>query len=110
MTDRDVVERVPQQFGTAVMAIDRGRYRTEFAASLKGEGAVEFMKDLKPLMGNRRQHAIDAPFAAIARPVGNSISRWLRKFEFLWLAGWLEGEGSFLAPPLRILAGLAFRG
>jgi hypothetical protein len=68
MTDRDVVERVAQQFGTAVMAIDKGRYRTEFAATLKGERAVAFMADIRPLMGMRRQQAIDAAFGSYRPP------------------------------------------
>jgi len=57
MTDRDVVERVAKLFGTKVLAIDKGRYRTEYAATLKGSRAVAFMADIKPLMGSRRQRA-----------------------------------------------------
>lgn len=68
MTDRDVVERVATQFGTAVMANDKGRYRTEFAATLKGERAVAFMRDIKPLMGERRQEAIDSALQCYCPP------------------------------------------
>lgn len=68
MTDRDVVERVAQQFGTAVMAIDKGKYRTEFAATLKGERAVAFMADIRPWMGTRRQHAIDSAVSCYRPP------------------------------------------
>lgn len=159
MTDRDVVERVAQLFGTAVMAIDKGRYRTEFAATLKGERAVAFMADIRPLMGMRRQQAIDAAVGSYRPPVrklsfeiaeeirrraatGDSVASlaieyevarqtiypilkdeiyrsppsrpwrnsnlelprvnappWMSPAEVHWLAGWLEGEGSFLAPP-----------
>jgi hypothetical protein len=159
MTDRDVVERVAQQFGTAVMAIDKGKYRTEFAATLKGEGAVAFMTDIRPLMGMRRQKAIDSALNRYLPPVrklsfeiakeirrraaaGESVASlateyevarqtiypilkdeiyrappsrpwrnsklelprvdtppWMSPAELHWLAGWLEGEGSFLAPP-----------
>ena len=159
MIDRDVVERVAQQFGTAVMAIDKGRYRTEFAATLKGERAVAFMADIRPLMGMRRQQAIDAAFGSYRPParklnfeiaeeirrrasVGESVASlaikygvarqtiypilkdqiyrvppsrpwrtsnlelprvdtpsWMSLAELHWLAGWLEGEGSFMAPP-----------
>lgn len=159
MTDRDVVERVAQQFGTAVMAIDKGKYRTEFAATLKGEGAVAFMTDIKPLMGMRRQQAIDSAVSRFRPPArklsfeiaeeirqrastGESVASlaieyevarqtiypilrgeiyrappprpwrnsklelprvntpsWMSPAELHWLAGWLEGEGSFLAPP-----------
>lgn len=159
MTDRDVVERVAQEFGTAVMAIDKGRYRTEFAATLKGERAVAFMADIRPLMGTRRQHAIDSAVSCYRPPVrklsfeiaeeirrrasaGESVASlaieyevarqtiypilkdeiyraprsrpwrnsnlelpetdtpsWMSPAELHWLAGWLEGEGSFMAPP-----------
>ncbi len=159
MTDRDVVERVAQQFGTTVMAIDKGKYRTEFAATLKGERAVAFMADIRPLMGTRRQHAIDSAVSCYCPPVrklsfeiakeirrrastGESVASlaieyevarqtiypilrgeiyrappsrpwrdlepelprvdtpsWMSLTELHWLAGWLEGEGSFMAPP-----------
>jgi hypothetical protein len=159
MTDRDVVERVAQLFDTAVMAIDKGKYRTEFAATLKGKRAVALMADIRPLMGERRQHAIDSAVSCyrpqirklsfeIAEEIrrraaaGNSVAslameydvarqtiypivrgdiyrappsrpwryadpelpkvdtpHWMSPAELHWLAGWLEGEGSFLAPP-----------
>lgn len=159
MTDRDVVERVAKLFGTKVLAIDKGRYRTEYAATLKGSRAVAFMADIKPLMGSRRQRAIDLAVRCYAPPRrklnfsdaeeirrrskdGESVaslaisygvarqtiypilqSRLYRQQptrpwcnldgilpeatplpeissrELHWLAGWLEGEGSFLAPP-----------
>lgn len=160
MTDRDVVERVAAMFGTRVLSIDKGRYRTEYAATLKGSRAVTLMSELKPMMGSRRQRAIDSALAAYSPPTrkldfvkaeqirrrhdgGETASALARSFavthptvravlkrriynapeqtrwrepasflrvipslpgdlslpEFLWLAGWLEGEGSFLAPP-----------
>ncbi len=159
MTDRDVVERVAACFGTKVLAIDKGRYRTEYAATIKGSRAIEIMADIRPLMGNRRQRAIHAARSAYAPPPrklnfkaaeeirhcfidGESVSSLARtyrvrpqtirpilrgeiyasaplapwrdpprdslyavppsgfsKAELFWLAGWLEGEGSFLAPP-----------
>jgi hypothetical protein len=159
MTDRDVVERVAKLFGTKVLAIDKERYRTEYAATLKGSRAVAFMADIKPLMGSRRQRAIDSAVRCYAPPKrklnfsdaeeirrrfadGESVAslaisykvarqtiypilqdRFYRQppprpwrqsdgmlpeatpppeissRELHWLAGWLEGEGSFLAPP-----------
>lgn len=158
MTDQDVVERVAACFGTKVHAIDRGTYRTEYAATIKGSRAVELMADLKPLMGNRRRRAIQdtvsdytPPHRKLSFEVANeirgrfaqgesiaSLSRayhvrpqtvrpilrgeiyssppltpWrdaphdlraaippsgISQAEFYWLAGWLEGEGSFMAP------------
>jgi hypothetical protein len=60
MTDRDVVERVASCFGSKVLAIDRGSHRTEYAATLKGARGVAFMSDIRCLMGERRQGAINA--------------------------------------------------
>jgi Helix-turn-helix domain of resolvase len=159
MTDRDVVAQVAKLFGTRVMTNDKGHYRTEYAATLKGSGAVALMTDIKPLMGSRRQQAIESAIQDYAPPRrkltlskaeeirrrfanGESVatlaisyrvarqtiypilqrriystptSRLWRKpkvvlaetsppsgmspEELFWLAGWLEGEGSFLAPP-----------
>src|SRR3954454_13630900 len=55
MTDRDVVERVAERFGTAIIAIDKGRYRTEYATTIKGSRAARLMADLRMLMGKRRR-------------------------------------------------------
>lgn len=159
MTDRDVVERVAACFGTKVLSIDKGRYRTEYAATLKGRRAVELMLDVRPLMGDRRRHAIDRASQAYVPPrrkldfesateirdrfaAGATVSSLAGAFdvtrqtirpilrgeiyaaaplcpwremsqelpcllappgifpsELYWLAGWLEGEGSFIAPP-----------
>ncbi len=158
MTDRDIIERVAICFGTQVLAIDKGRYRTEFAATMKGSRAVTFMTDVRSLMGDRRRLAIDAAIQAYDPPrrkldfeaaeeirrrsvdgeTTSSLARayrvtpqtirpilrgeiyasapptpWrdaqnlplvvphsdLSQAEIYWLAGWLEGEGSFMAPP-----------
>jgi hypothetical protein len=159
MTDRDVVERVAALFGTAVMENDKGRYRTEFAATLKGGTAVAFMRDIKPVMGKRRREAIDSALCGYHPPrrkldfdaaeeirgraaAGESVASlartyavarqtiypildgriyaapssrpwrdcvpslppvdtppWMSSAELHWLAGWLEGEGSFQSPP-----------
>ena len=158
MTDRDVIERVAAMFGTSLQAIEKGRYRREFAAVAKGSRAVALMKDLQPLMGERRRCAIGAALDVYEPPMhrlsfskaceirrryaaGESISQLARMFDvarstirpvlsnqiyttpqpmpwretghlesgpkselfdpldLAWLAGWLEGEGSFMAPP-----------
>jgi hypothetical protein len=159
-TDRDVVERVAERFGTGISVIDKGAYRTEYRATLKGVRAVALLDDLRPIMGSRRREAIDralegyrppsrkldfaaaeeirrehrsgrsaaslardyrvthptiravlsgriyrAPAAAPWRtpatylPDVVYLPRDLSPGELFWLAGWLEGEGSFLAPP-----------
>jgi len=173
MTDRDVIERVADRFGTSVFAVDKGEYRTEFGAAAKGSRAAALMCDLRPFMGKRRQAAIDraldlyvppdhklsyelaeeirrryvvhSPERPPARSAaeGDSVSSLARSFgvarqtihkilkheiywappprpwsartrscsepsfvpdwmscdELYWLTGWLEGEGSFVAPP-----------
>ena len=159
MTDRDVIERVAIAFGTSVHCVDKGRYRTEYGARIKGSRAVSLMQDLRPIMSDRRRAAIDGALSAhsppqrkldfhlaedirrryeggetitslarlfdVSRPTIRSVlyhriypdpapTPWrgsvylpdlwlppsrLSPVEFVWLAGWLEGEGSFLAPP-----------
>ena len=161
MTDRDVVERVAVMFGTTVLAIDKGRYRTEYATTIRASRAVALMGDLRGGMGARRAAAIDAAVSAHIGPdrklsfdkaeairaayaSGRSVSALARDYgvrratirpilkrriyrqpmnrpwrleqawlpseidaaaldiepiEVCWLAGWLEGEGSFMAPP-----------
>ncbi len=160
MTDRDVVERVAGLLGRGVCANGKGRYRIEFATTIKGSTAVRLMTDMRPLMGTRRSQAIDTAIAAYVPPAhkltfsmateirrrhatGESVSELARSHDvarstirpllagriyrepasapwrkpadwlpttlapppgiaisdLLWLAGWLEGEGSFCAPP-----------
>jgi hypothetical protein len=159
MTDRDVVDRVAERFGTAIIAIDKGRYRTEYATTIKGSRAARLMADLRMLMGKRRRSAIERALALFAPPerkldysraerirsrytCGASAASLAREYgvshptirkvlngriyrepppmpwrepatwlpnlippagisaaELYWLAGWLEGEGSFCAPP-----------
>jgi hypothetical protein len=160
MTDRDVVERVGSLFGCVVKAIPRtGRHRTLYATRIKGSRAVLLMRDLAPIMGERRNHAIARALANYEPPTRKldfaaaeiirdfqsdvSVSRLAREFgvtrptirqvldesiyaapadkpwrasdqamtgtgpapesmslcELCWLAGWLEGEGSFVRPP-----------
>jgi Helix-turn-helix domain of resolvase len=160
MTDLDVVERVGSLFGTTVTRIPREGRRNVYATRLKGSRAVLLMRDLAPLMSERRAQAITASLDAHAAPrhkldfataerirhlyaQGISVSHLAKTFgvaratvrqilersiygapavmpwrcphgdgvlvfevhgqmslpELYWLAGWLEGEGSFLVPP-----------
>ena len=160
MTDLDVIQRVAAAFGVSVLAIDKGAYRTEYSARLKGAPCTRLMTALRPFMGIRRRAAIDRALTAarppmrrldyrtaqeirVARATGAGVSSlacahgvsrstirsvlrgeiyrapsvqpWLLselpplgaakaglgldELEIYWLAGWLEGEGSFLAPP-----------
>lgn len=160
MTDRDVVERVAAAFGTSVTSLTRPNRRVLHTARLKGHRAALLMRDLAPIMSERRRTAVAAAvsfypgrrrkldFEAAERirdlrTEGASVSSLARAYgvarvtvrqvcdrsiykaptvvpwrvwespaamgkqlqgaispcELLWLAGWLEGEGSFLAPP-----------
>jgi len=159
MTDADVIQRTADCFGVRPLAIDKGAYRTEYSARVKGAPAVRLMRELRPYMSARRRTAIDRALAAFTAPArrldfdlsqqirasraegatisslarAHAVSRptiravlrteiypvpaprpWLRPLpplgadrdrlhasiaELYWLAGWLEGEGSFLAPP-----------
>ena len=159
-TDRDIVERVAKAFGVRVQSNPKGRHRTEYAATLKGANAVRLMRELRPMLGERRNRAIATSVAAYQpasrklsyvdaseirqrRAGGQTVAGIAREFgvarqtihavlqariyvepprtpwtddlpavlglpvscsfatpaELSWLAGWLEGEGSFLAPP-----------
>jgi hypothetical protein len=160
MTDRDVIERVADRLGTSIMAVDKGKYRTEYGACARGSRAACLMSDLRPFLGTRRRAAIDRALAQYVPPQNKlsyelaeeirrrhaspeSVSSLARSFgvarqtvhrvlkheiywappprpwcdpvsplpqpgwvpegisrdELYWLAGWLEGEGSFVAPP-----------
>ena len=68
MTDRDVVERVARLFGTSTVSIDKGRFRTEYGAIIKGSRAVTLMRELQPLMGKRRCAAIYAAIHGYSPP------------------------------------------
>lgn len=67
MTDRDVIERASILMSVKMSCNRpqkhkiRGRrpYKPTFSARLRGERAVVLMKELKPLMGQRRQSQID---------------------------------------------------
>jgi hypothetical protein len=69
MTDLDTVELVAAAFGTSVQAIEKGRHKTEFAASLRGSRAAELMRLLRPMMSLRRQRAIDQALNTYTPPV-----------------------------------------
>jgi hypothetical protein len=160
MTDLDVVELVAAAFGTSVQANDKGHFRTEYAATIRGSRAAELMGLLRPMLSARRRAAIDRALKDYSPPAhklsfdlaeeirrrhadGETVSSLARRFnvarqsihpildyrnyplrerflwyelsavirgataagtglswaELYWLAGWLEGEGSFTGPP-----------
>ena len=62
MTDDDIVDRVATIFGNAVFRTDRGHergWKPAFITRIRGGRAAQWMTDLRPLMGERRQAQID---------------------------------------------------
>jgi hypothetical protein len=68
MTDRDVLERVADLLGVGVYDVPSTertrRWRPSHRVILHNEKAARLMRELRPLMGSRRQHQIDAALAA----------------------------------------------
>jgi hypothetical protein len=160
MTDPDVIERVSDEFGTKPQTTrPKGSTRPVFVTRVRGSRAAALMRELAPMMSDRRRLAIAAALCGYSPPpnrkldfsaaeeirdmhaLGSSVSWLARAFgvsrptirqvlegsihltppaaprdaawapltavpaasllptELYWLAGWLEGEGSFMAPP-----------
>jgi hypothetical protein len=107
MTDRDVVDRVAKLWARALIALParKERYKTPYATVLKGSSAVGLMTTLRPYMGRVRQEQIDravrsfhgrAPGRRSRSPVNEfAHPRCNAECALPWLAGLLEGEGSF---------------
>ncbi|CAN5459240.1 hypothetical protein BH20ACT15_BH20ACT15_09760 [soil metagenome] len=66
MTDRDIIERVSFAFDRRVLAIDRGRYRTEYGTTIKGQPAAELMRTLRD-SGSPRCRRDDLVLVAVLR-------------------------------------------
>jgi len=114
MTDRDVIERAAWLLGERrayplpAEKQDRGK-KPQFRASLSGWAAAEVMRRLRPWMGKRRGADIDQILSWSGsltlrrrRPAGQQYDNAPDCLptgldaELAWLAGLLEGEGSFL--------------
>ncbi len=77
MTDRDVITRVAELFGNGVyhMPSKNPNRLDQFRAQISGEGAVEWMKALRPWMGARRGAKIDELLKAWAERVPANVGR-----------------------------------
>jgi hypothetical protein len=66
MTDEDVIARVSKIFGMSYLAtrLDREHMKPIYMTVLKVHKGVELMKQLRPLMGRRRQAQIDKAVAS----------------------------------------------
>jgi hypothetical protein len=113
MTDRDVVARVAELFRRAVIATDprQAHHKVPYVTTIKGVPAARMMRALAPLMSPRRRTQIDRalrdhlptrPFRLVKEALitdGSELS-WEAAdaaARVAWLAGLLEGEGSFLS-------------
>jgi hypothetical protein len=126
MTDRDVVDRVAKLFERAVVRLRRRKphHKLPYATTIKGAPATRVMYAVRPFLGKTRQLQIDRAIRSW-RPrkgsrhqsrtdVGDSLphivptgigpselltthSESQAACDHAWLAGLLEGEGSFIA-------------
>ena len=126
MTDRDVVDRVAKLFERAVVRLRRQKphHKLPYATTIKGAPAARVMYAVRPFLGKTRQLQVDRAIRSWQprkgsrhRPrkdAGDSLSHFMSTamapWELLptqsesraacdraWLAGLLEGEGSFIA-------------
>jgi hypothetical protein len=125
MTDRDVVERVAKLFGRAVVQLRRRKphHKLPYATTIKGAPAVQVMHALRPFLGKARELQVDLAISSWqthggprrrSRADGSDsrlplvpvadVSCTLRAHgeseeacDRAWIAGLLEGEGSFIA-------------
>lgn len=113
MTDRDVVVRVAEIFHRAVVATRprQSHHKIPFVTTIKGAPAARLMRVLAPLMSPLRRAQIERALRDY-RPIRQSASvsdQWITggselswetadsEARMAWLAGLLEGEGSFLS-------------
>lgn len=115
MTDADIVERVSRLFGGTAIQQQAGRvqgWKATYRTLARGSRAMMLMGCVYPAMSTRRQQQIGLALAS----VGQSVSPDFEQHDWRivpianasptqqldWLAGLLEGEGSFLpGPPSR---------
>jgi hypothetical protein len=110
MTDRDVVEHVAKLFGRAVVHLRRRKphHKLPYATTIKGAPAVRVMDAVRPFLGKTRQLQIDRAISSwqtrrglmpLADPLGTLTARGELQDarDRAWIAGLLEGEGSFIA-------------
>jgi len=109
MTDRDVVDRVAKLFERAVVRLRRRKphHKLPYATTIKGAPAVRVMAAVRPFLGKTRQLQIDraisswqttrgtaamVPWGPLAMSGDSHVA-----CDRAWIAGLLEGEGSFIA-------------
>lgn len=97
MCDRDVIERVAALFGVNYIYHRKPkdeRRKDKYSVASAAKNAVKIMQAVYPIMGERRKQQITS--ATIGKDVVFRENQIDPEFEIYWLAGLLEGEGSFL--------------
>lgn len=111
MTDRDVVVRVGELFHRAVVATSprQKHHKVPYVTAIKGAPAAHVIRALAPLMSplrrNQIERALEKHHPRRRRPVAELITdgsdlTWEAantESRVAWLAGFLEGEGSFVS-------------
>jgi hypothetical protein len=118
MTDRDTIVRVGELFRRAVIATRprQTHHKVAYVTTIKGMPAARMMRALAPLMSPRRRSQIERALRGRHPRAGRPTRRSSHASEELitdgadlswettdanartaWLAGLLEGEGSFVA-------------
>jgi hypothetical protein len=103
MTDEDVISRVCELWGTRLwtLKVTESRYKIPYRTELVGGSAVAMMLRLRPHLCIRRKDQIDdaiatyQPLRAIKHKSFHVTPDGAEEFDRCWLAGFLEGEGSF---------------
>lgn len=103
MRDRDVLLRAGQMVSISYLYLDKKKDENRsdlYQLTIRGKNAIRTMMTIFPVMGERRQQQIQKmldlsdwetePFLQLSIPERNSET------ELYWLAGLLEGEGTFL--------------
>ena len=109
MTDRDVVDRVARLFERAVVRLRRRKphHKLPYATTIKGAPAVRVTHAVRPFLSKSRQLQIDRAIASwkprrVTRDAMAPADLFTAHGESpevcdrAWLAGLLEGEGSFI--------------
>jgi len=107
MTDEDVIQRIAQALGISAISYESrngfagANAKRRHKASMVGQAAVSFMQLLMPHMSSRRQEQIERATSAFAPKIKFPHRQYLlleasnERSALYWLAGILEGEGSF---------------
>jgi len=95
MTDRDIVVRVAALIGRTVSSPNpRNGYKRSYITAIKGRPAIAVMLRVAPLLSEMRRRQIRR---ALRVTGPRRLPRASRLDTIHWLAGLLEGEGSFVA-------------